>query len=221
MDAMLDGKGYFKGSSALLTGGPGTGKTTLAAHFADGCCRRGERCLWFSFEESPSQLVRNMRSVGIDLQPWIDNNLLRCQASRPSLGGLEMHLALMLKAVRDFRPSAVVVDPFTALMASGAHHQTASMALRVADYLKTIAVTTLYLGVEGAEGTAGLAISSIMDTWILLRNQRSESDLSRRLHIVKARGMAHSSQVRVMAITNAGVRLSDLTPRGHAGEKLG
>jgi circadian clock protein KaiC len=94
LDAMLAGKGYFKGSSILLTGGPGTGKTTIAAHFAECCCRRGERCLYFSFEESPSQLVRNMSSVGIDLQPMIDRGLLRCQSSRPSLGGLEMHLAL-------------------------------------------------------------------------------------------------------------------------------
>ena len=212
LDAMLGGKGYFKGSSILLSGGPGTGKTTIAAHFADSCCRRGERCLYFSFEESPSQLVRNMRSAGINLQPWIDQGLLRCQASRPSLGGLEMHLALMLKAVRDFRPSAVVVDPFSALIASGAHYQTTSMALRLADYLKGHGITALYLSLQGAEGATGLDVSSIMDTWIVLRNLRSETDLSRRLHIVKARGMAHSSDVRRMEITSAGVRLTEVSP---------
>jgi circadian clock protein KaiC len=133
LDAMLGGKGYFKGSSILVSGGPGTGKTTIGAHFAEATCRRGERCLYFSFEESPSQLVRNMRSAGIDLQPCIDQDLLHYQASRPSVGGLEMHLALMLKAVRDFRPAAGVVDPFSALVASGAHYQAHSMALRFTD----------------------------------------------------------------------------------------
>ncbi len=221
LDAMLGRKGYFKGSSILVSGGPGTGKTTIAAHFADSCCRRDERCLYFSFEESPSQLVRNMRSAGINLQPWIDQGLLRSQASRPSLGGLEMHLALMLKAVRDFRPSAVVVDPFSALVASGAHYQTTSMALRLADYLKSHGITALYLSLQGAEGATGLDVSSIMDTWIVLRNLRSETDLSRRLHIVKARGMAHSSDVRRMKITSAGVRLTEVSPNtAPAGQEI-
>jgi circadian clock protein KaiC len=210
LDAMLGGKGYFRGSSILLSGGPGTGKTTIGAHFADSCCRRGERCLYFSFEESPSQLVRNMRSAGINLQPWIDQGLLLFQASRPSLGGLEMHLALMLKFARDFRPSSVVVDPFSALVASGAHYQTTSMALRLADWLKSHAITALYLSLQDTGGATGLDVSSIMDTWIVLRNLSSETDLSRRLHIVKARGMAHSSKVRRMEITRGGVRLSDL-----------
>jgi circadian clock protein KaiC len=207
LDAMLGGKGYFKGSSTLVSGGPGTGKTTVAAQFADSCCRRGERCLYFSFEESSSQLVRNMRSPGIDLQPWIDQGLLRFQTSRPSLGGLELHLALMLKAVRDFQPSAVVVDPFSALIASGAHYQITSMALRLADYLKSHGITALYLSLQGVEGSVGLDVSSIMDVWIVLRNLRSETELSRRLHIVKARGIAHSNDVRRMEITSAGVRL--------------
>ena len=123
-----------------------------------------------------------------------------------------MHLALMLKTVRDFRPSAVVVDPFSALIASGAHYQTTSMALRFADYLKSHGITALYLSLQGAEGATGLDVSSIMDTSIVLRNLRSETDLSRRLHIVKARGTAHSSDVRRMTITSAGVRLSDVSP---------
>ena len=211
LDAMLGGKGYYKGSSILLSGGPGTGKTTIAAHFADSSCRRGERCLYFSFEESPSQLIRNMRSAGINLQAWIDQGLLRYQASRPSFGGLEMHLALMIKAVRDFRPSTVVVDPFSALIASGAHYQTTSTALRLADYLKSHAITALYLSLQDNGNATGLDVSSIMDTWIVLRNLRLETDLSRRLHIVKSRGTAHSSQVRRMDITSAGVRLSDLS----------
>jgi circadian clock protein KaiC len=220
LDAMLGGKGYFKGSSILVSGGPGTGKTTIGAHFAEATCRRGERCLYFSFEESPSQLVRNMRSAGIDLQPCIDQDLLRYQASRPSVGGLEMHLALMLKAVRDFRPAAVVVDPFSALVASGAHYQAHSMALRFTDYLKSQAITALYLSLEDTGGATGLDVSSIMDTWIVVRNMRSDTDLSRRFHIVKARGIAHSSEVRRMEITGGGIRLSDLPQtKAHAGQE--
>jgi circadian clock protein KaiC len=220
LNAMLGGKGYFKGSSILVSGGPGTGKTTIGAHFAEATCRRGERCLYFSFEESPSQLVRNMRSAGIDLQPCIDQDLLRYQASRPSVGGLEMHLALMLKAVRDFRPAAVVVDPFSALVASGARYQAHSMALRFTDYLKSHAITALYLSLEDTGGATSLDASSIMDTWIVVRNVRSDTDLSRRLHIVKARGIAHSNEVRRMEITGEGIRLSYLPQtKTHAGQE--
>lgn len=221
IDSMLGANGYFRGSSTMLTGGPGTGKTTIGAHFADRTCSRGERCIYFAFEESPSQLVRNMRSAGIDLQPWIDRGLLRVQSSRPSLGGLEMHLALMIKAVRDFSPSAVVVDPLSALVASGMHYQTAAMAVRLADYLKSNMVTALYLSLQDQEGPSGLDISSIMDTWIVLRNQRSDNEFSRRLHIVKARGMEHSSAVRRMEITGSGVRLIDFAPRTAQAEQSG
>jgi len=209
LDAMLGGKGYFKGSSTFVTGGPGTGKTTIAAHFADSACRRGERCLYFSFEESPSQLARNMRSAGIDLQPWIDKGVLVCHASRPSLGGLEMHLSLMLKAIQEERPSVVIVDPLSSLLTSGAGYQSAGMMLRLVDYVKSLGVTALFLSLQEGEDPSDMHISSIMDTWIVVRNIRSDTELSRRLHIVKARGMAHSSQVRLMTITHAGVRLQD------------
>ena len=219
LDAMLSRGGYFKGSSTLLTGGPGTGKTTIAAHFAEAACRRGERAIYFSFEESPSQLVRNMLSTGIDLQPWIDKGLLRCHASRPSLGGLEMHLALMLKAIKDFDPAVVIVDPFSALLASGAGNQTAFMALRLVDYLKTRNITALFLDLQDSDNPSELHISSIMDTWLVVRNRRSDTELNRRLHIVKARGMAHSNQVRNMEITSGGVRLSDQPPARHGAEE--
>ncbi len=210
LDAMLAGKGYFKGSSILLTGGPGTGKTSIAGLLADATCRRGERCIYFSFEESPHQLVRNMRSIGTDLQPWIDAGLLRYHSARPSMGGLEMHLALMLKEIRDTRPDVVIVDPLSALLASGTGSQTAVMALRLIDYLKTLGVTSLFLSLQGSEDETALHISSIMDTWIVLRNVRSDTELSRRLHVVKARGMAHSSEVRKMEISHTGVHLTAL-----------
>jgi circadian clock protein KaiC len=221
LDSMLGAKGYFRGSSTLLSGGPGTGKTTIGAHFADRTCSLGERCMYFSFEESPSQILRNMRSAGINLQPWIDQGLLRVQSSRPSLGGLEMHLALMLKALRDFSPSAVVIDPLSALVASGMHYQTASMAVRLADYLKSKTITALYLSLQDQEGPSGLDISSIMDTWIVIRNERSDSEFTRRLHIVKARGMEHSSAVRRMLITGSGVRLTDFAAGAAQAERSG
>jgi circadian clock protein KaiC len=210
LDAMLSGKGYFRGSSVLVSGGPGTGKTTIGTQFADATCRRGERCLYFSFEESPSQLARNMRSAGVELQPWIDQGLLECHASRPSLGGLEMHLALMLKAIQDFDPNVVIVDPISSLLASGAGYQSSGMMLRLVDYIKSKNITALFLSLQEADEPSQMHISSIMDTWIVVRNTQSDTELNRRLHVVKARGMAHSNQVRRMDISSRGVRLSVL-----------
>ena len=222
LDAMLTGKGYFRGSSIFVTGGPGTGKTTIGAHFADATCRRGERCLYFSFEESPGQLVRNMRSAGIELQPWIDQGLLECHASRPSLGGLEMHLAVILKAIQDFSPSVVIVDPLSSLLASGTGYQSAAMMLRLVDYIKSKNVTALFLSLQETEEPSQMHISSIMDTWIVVRNPQIDTELKRRLHVVKARGMAHSNQVRRMEITSRGVRLTDLSlnPGASAGRRM-
>jgi len=216
LDAMLAGEGYFRGTSIFVTGGPGTGKTTIGAHFAEATCRRGERCLYFSFEESPSQLVRNMRSAGIELQPWIDKGLLSCHASRPSLGGLEMHLAVTLKAIQDFGPAVVIVDPLSSLLASGIGYQSAGMMLRLVDFLKSKNVTALFVSLQEGEEPSQMHISSIMDTWIVVRNVRSDTELSRRLHVVKARGMAHSSRVQQMEITSKGVRLANFVAKPDA-----
>jgi circadian clock protein KaiC len=150
-----------------------------------------------------------MRSAGLDLQPWIDKDLLLCHASRPSLGGLEMHLALMLKAIQDEGPSVVVVDPLSSLLTNGIGYQSAGMMLRLVDYIKNQGVTALFLSLQEGEEPSDMHISSIMDTWIVVRNVRSDTELSRRLHIVKARGMAHSHHIRRMEITNTGVRLTD------------
>ncbi len=210
LDSMLDYKGYYKGSSILVGGGPGTGKTSIAAQLADVTCKRGERCIFFSFEESPNQLARNMRSIGIDLQRWRDQGLLHCISTRPSLQGLEMHLALMLKQVQDFHPDLVIVDPLSALMASGTGAQTHTMLLRLIDYLKAANVTALFLSLQQDEGNTALQISSIMDTWIIVRNVPSGNALVRQLHVVKSRGMPHSSRVRRMEITNAGIELTDI-----------
>ena len=219
LDAMLTGKGYFRGGSIFVTGGPGTGKTTIGAQFADATCCRGERALYFSFEESPNQLVRNMRSAGIELQPWIDKGLLECHASRPSLWGLEMHLAVMIKAIQDFSPTVVIIDPLSSLMASGTGYQSAGMMLRLVDYLKSRNVTALFLSLQDNEVPSQMHVSSIMDTWIVVRNVQTDAEFTRRLHVVKARGMAHSNRVRRMQITDRGVRLTDLSPSHDASEE--
>ena len=213
---MFEGKGYFKGSSILLGGGAGTGKTSIAAHFADAACARGERCIFFSFEESPSQLIRNMGSIGMDLQRWLDKGLLRFHAVRPSLQGLEPHLAVMLKEINDFRPHVAVIDPLSALLSIGTMHQTQGMLLRLIDHFKTIGVTALFTSLQSQEDQSGIAVSSIMDSWIVVENQRAASDLVRQLHVIKSRGMAHSSELRRMKITNAGVLLSRI-PSAPAG----
>lgn len=210
LDAMLEGKGYFKGSSILLGGAAGTGKTSIAAHFADAACRRGERCAFFSFEESPSQLTRNMDSIGIDLRPWIDKGLLHFHAARPSLQGLEPHLALMLKEIRNFAPDVAVVDPLSALMAIGSLQQTQGMLLRLVDHLKSVGVTALFTSLQNDDTQSGVAISSIMDSWIMVENRRHGNDLVRRLHVIKSRGMAHSAEMRRMLITRSGVQLVDI-----------
>ena len=207
LDAMLEGQGYFKGSSILLGGGAGTGKTSIAAHFAEAACRRNERCILFSFEESPSQLTRNLRSVGTDLQPHLDSGLLRCHSTRPTLQGLEPHLASMLKDVASFSPNVVVVDPLSALLSSDAHHQTLGMLLRLIDYLKSRNVTALFTTLQSEDNQTDLSVSSIMDTWLLVKNDYANHNTLRRLHIVKSRGMAHSSERRVMEITSQGVKL--------------
>lgn len=212
LDAMLEGKGYFKGSSILLGGGAGTGKTSIAAHFAEAACRRNERCILFSFEESPSQLTRNLRSVGIDLRPHLDSGLLRCHSTRPTLQGLEPHLASMLKDVARFSPDIVVVDPLSALLSSDARHQTQGMLLRLIDYLKSRNVTALFTTLQSEDDQTDLSVSSIMDTWVLVKNDNTDNRAIRRLHIVKSRGMAHSAERRAMEITAQGVRLKAVRP---------
>jgi circadian clock protein KaiC len=207
LDAMLEGKGYFKGTSILLGGGAGTGKTSIAAHFADAACRRGERCLFFSFEESPSQLARNMSSVGLDLMHWSDKGLLRFRSERPSLYGFEPHLAVMFKEVQDFKPHVVVVDPLSALLSLGTTQQTQGMLLRLIDYLKTVGVTALFTTLQKDDDQSGIVVSSIMDSWIQLENRRVGNEVVRRLHLVKSRGMAHATDMRRMLITHSGVQL--------------
>jgi circadian clock protein KaiC len=212
LDAMLGGRGFFRGSSILLTGTPGTGKTIVAANLANAACARGERALFFSFEESPNQIIRNMHSIGLRLEPFVKRGLLRFHSARPSLYGLEMHLATMFKEIATFRPDVVVVDPVTSLMDSGTHSECRSMVTRLVDYLKARQVTTLFTSLtQGGHALqqSEASMSSLMDSWILLQDFEGNGERNRVLYVLKARGMSHSNQVREFLISNRGVDLVD------------
>ena len=212
LDAMLGGKGFFRGSSILLTGTPGTGKTITAACFAQAAARRGERVLFFSFEESPNQILRNMRSIGMHLEALIQRGLLRFHSARPTLYGLEMHLATMFKEIATFQPQVVIVDPITSLMSAGTDSETKAMVTRLIDYLKGGQVTSLFTSLTNAghaPGHSEIAISSLMDAWLLLQDYEGNGERNRVLYVIKARGMAHSNQVREFLISNQGIDLVD------------
>ncbi len=214
LDAMLGHTaGFYRGSSVLVSGTAGTGKTSLAAHFCDAACRRGERALYFSFEESPCQIMRNMRSIGIDLQPWVKKGLLQFQASRPTLVGLEMHLNKMHKAVNTFKPQLVVVDPMNSFINGVNEIQVKAMMMLLVDFLKTQQITSMFTSLTKG-GTplehSEVGISSLIDTWLLLRDFESGGERNRGLHILKSRGMAHSNQVREFLLTDHGVELRDV-----------
>jgi circadian clock protein KaiC len=209
LDRMLEGKGYFKGSSILVSGMAGSGKSTVAAHFIDATCAAGQHSIYFAMEESPHQIIRNMHSVGIDLQKWVDKKLLRFSARRPSLFGLETHLATMYRDVTDFDPTAVVIDPMSALLNAGSSGDVHSMILRLVDFLKARGVTALFtnLGVSSESVTTEIQISSLMDTWLLLYNRESNGEHNRQLYLLKSRGMAHSNQVREFILSSDGIKL--------------
>jgi circadian clock protein KaiC len=216
IDAMLGGRGVYRGSSVLVTGMPGTGKSTLAAHFVDASCRRGERCVYFAFEEAEAQIVRNMRSIGLDLQPWIDRGLLSIEAGRPQLTGLEMHLAIMHKVVRDNAPQLVVVDPISNLAEAGTLRDAHALLTRLFDFLKGLGITGVYTSLAGERGVdaTDVGISSIIDTWLVVRDLQVSGERTRALSVTKARGMAHSNQMRELHLSNDGIEIRDLPARG-------
>ena len=211
LDEMLEG-GIWRGSSTLISGMAGTGKTTVAAHFVDAACRRGERAIYFAFEESPQQVLRNMRSVGLDLQQWIDAGLLQFWAARPTVWGLEMHLARMHGLLERFAPSVVVVDPIYNLAAVGSFTEVRSMLLRLVDYLKGRQISAMFTSIQAGDSAdlfeAG--ISSLMDCWIHLQSLEDNGERNRGLYVLKARGIAHSNQIREFLLTGDGVQLRDV-----------
>jgi len=213
LDTMLGGRGFYRGSSVLVSGTAGTGKSSLAATFLAAACRRGERSLYFSFEEAPQQLVRNMRSISIDLQSPVEAGLLKFHSMRVTSFGLEMHLAMMLKAVADFKPRVVAVDPVSNLISVSGMKDVKETLVRLIDSMKMKGVTTLFTdlshGGTPLESTE-TAISSLMDTWILLRDIESNGERNRGVYVLKSRGMAHSHQIREFLITGEGVDLIDV-----------
>jgi circadian clock protein KaiC len=211
-DKMLGGKGFYRGSSILVSGTAGTGKSTIAAHFVDAACKRGERALFFAFEESQDQIIRNMRSVGIDLEPYAKQGLLKFHNARPSNFGLEVHLAVVHKAISDYRPEVVVVDPVTNFLVVGDASDTKSMLTRLIDVLKTHQITALFTSLTNTSTDiedSVVGVSSLMDTWILVKNIESNGERNRGLYVLKARGIAHSNQVREFRLSDHGMELID------------
>ena len=212
LDAMLGGRGFFRGSSILLTGTPGTGKTSAAAYFAQAAARRGERALYFAFEESPRQIMRNMRSIGLRLEPWARRGLLRFHSARPTLYGLEMHLATMYREIETFQPSVVILDPMTSLLVAGSESETKSMVTRLIDYLKNKEITSLFTSLTHVGNPlqqSEITISSLMDSWLLLQDIEGNGERNRVLYVLKARGMSHSNQSREFVISHRGIDLVD------------
>ncbi|MBW3097406.1 circadian clock protein KaiC [Pseudohoeflea coraliihabitans] len=212
LDAMLSIGGYYRGSSVLISGSAGTGKTIFSAHFANAACARGEHCLYVALEESPSQIVRNVRSVGLDLQHHIDADLLRFEAARPSFYGFEMHLTRLHRIVETFKPTIVVIDPISAFR--GPAEEVHSTLLRVVDMLKARGITAVFTSLTPADerlmSDADRGVSSLMDTWISLLDIESSGERNRGLYVLKSRGMSNSNQIREYRLTSNGVQLSDM-----------
>ena len=208
LDGMLGGRGFFKGSTVLISGTAGTGKSTLAAHFVRAACDRGERCLYFAFEEAPAQIQRNCESVGVDLVTPVTAGLLHFEATRPTSVGLEAHLLFMHKAVETFKPSSVVVDPINAFISGGNTLEVKALLVRLIDYLKALGITALFTSLTGG-GTeleaTDTEVSSLIDSWLVLRDVESNGERNRGLMVLKSRGMAHSNQIREFKLTDEGI----------------
>ena len=214
LDEMLGGRGYYRGSSILLSGTAGTGKSSLAAHLAGATCQRGERCLYFSFEESQSQILRNMKSIGLDLEPHVGKGLLKFHSARPTVHGLEMHLVLMHKMIEEFKPSVVIFDPVSNLQTAGTLDDSTSMLIRLIDFLRKNHITGFMISLSSG-GNKSLemtdeGLSSLVDTWLLLRDIEVGGERNRLIYVLKSRGMAHSKQVREFVITSKGIKLVEV-----------
>ena len=215
-DEMLGGKGYYRGSSILLTGTAGSGKSSLAAAFVDAACRRGEKCLYFAFEESTKQILRNMRSIGIDLAPHVKKGLLRFHGTRPTLYGLEMHLVTIYDLIREHNPQIVVLDPITDFFVVGSIGEVKAAITRIIDFLKTKQITAFFTSYTEEEGPneSVVGVSSLIDTWISVRNLENNGERHRGLFVLKSRGMAHSNQIRSFQLTDHGIQIGAMDLAG-------
>ena len=213
LDEMMKGNGFYRGSSILITGTAGTGKSSFAAFFVNAACERGESCLYLAFEESPEQILRNMASVGLDLRKWVNKGLLTIRAVRPTSMGLESHLAMIYQETTAIKPRIVVMDPITNLIAVGETSNVKAMLTRVIDYLKTHAITAMFTNLiatgDGYDNTT-IGVSSLMDTWIALHDISEGGYRHRELRLLKSRGMAHSTYTRFFTFTSEGIVFADI-----------
>jgi circadian clock protein KaiC len=212
LDKMLEGKGYYRGSTVLVSGTAGVGKTSIAAHFAEAACKRGERVLYFCFEESPNQLMRNMLSIGIDLEIWQKKGLLQFQATRPTFYGLEMHLAVTHKTVNAFKPDIVILDPINTFVISDKEIEVKIMLMRIVDFLKANQITALFTTLTSNKSleSSEVGLSSLIDTWLMLRDIELSGERNRGIYVLKSRGMANSNQIREFILTGHGVELREV-----------
>jgi len=220
LDEMLGGKGYYRGSSILLSGTAGTGKSSLAAAFVDKACKRGEPCLYFAFEESTDQILRNMHSIGIDLVPHIKKSLLQFHVARPTLYGLEMHLVTIHDLIKQYKPEIVVLDPITDFFVIGNSAEVKSAITRIIDFLKINQITGLFTSYteENMPNETVVGVSSLIDTWISLRNIENHGERHRGLFVLKSRGMAHSNQIRSFLLTDRGIKIGEMDLAGRRTE---
>lgn len=212
LDSMLGDGGFYKGSAILVSGTAGTGKSTLAAQFCDAACSRGERAMYFAFEESQAEIVRNMASVGIDLDQWVAAGLLEFRCSRPSILGLEAHLFAMQRLVDDFEPEVVVMDPVSDFLRIGTAAEVAAMLMRQVDYLKGRGVTAMFTSLNAEHQTVRTdqQLASLVDGWLHVQSTEGNGEHNRLLYILKSRGMAHSNQIREFLLTSQGIELADV-----------
>ncbi|HEY2028291.1 MAG TPA: circadian clock protein KaiC [Myxococcales bacterium] len=210
LDELLGGEGFYRGSTILVSGSSGTGKTSIAACIVNAACKRKEKAMYFAFEESPAQLMRNMKSIGIDLAPCVKRGLLRIEATRPSLFGLEMHLAASFRAIEEFQPRVVVVDPITDFVSLGSPHEVRAMMTRLVDYLKSRGITAVMTSLapqRTVQGDEDVGISSLIDTWIVVQLYEVAGERNRGLSVLKSRGMPHSNKIREFTLGDQGLRL--------------
>ena len=213
LDEMLEGKGFYRGSTVLVSGTAGVGKTSISAHFAEAACKRGERVLYFCFEESPNQVIRNMLSIGIKLEPWVKKGLLQFQATRPTFYGLEMHLAVTHKTVNEFKPHIVILDPINTFIIGEKEFEVKTMIMRIVDFLKANKITAFFTSLTSAEYSlerSDVGISSLIDTWLLLRDIELNGERNRGMYVLKSRGIANSNQIREFMLTSHGVKLREV-----------
>ncbi|WP_254562685.1 circadian clock protein KaiC [Dyadobacter diqingensis] len=219
LDKMLGGKGFYKGSSVLVSGTAGTGKTSIAGYFANETCKGNKRCIYFAFEESPKQIIRNMMSIGIHLQEYVDSGLLKFHASRPTLNGLEMHLVAIHKLVQEFKPQVVILDPITNLITVGSVSEVKTMLIRLIDFLQSEQITVMFTALtlnNIVNEQTDEGVSSLVDAWLLVRDIEFNGERNRGMYVMKSRGMKHSNQVREFVISDEGLNLVDvyLGPEG-------